>query len=129
MKQQIIGIVLGFAVLMGGGVGIVITWQTLRAAILANVKEFASLRALGVSMGSLSRVVMEMSFWVGVAGLAATAIVVGGLWALAHSLNIPMGFPISFIVLIAILLLAIAVMSGFFSLGMLKKSQPADLLR
>jgi putative ABC transport system permease protein len=55
--------------------------------------------------------------------------VLGGLFLLAQSLNIPMGFPTAFIIFIAILLLAIAVMSGFFSLGVLKKSQPADLLR
>jgi putative ABC transport system permease protein len=129
MKEQIIGIVLGFAMFMGAAVGIVITWQTLRAAILANVKEFASLRALGVAMGSLGLVVMEMSFWVGIAGLFATAFLVFAIWALARSANVPMGFPLGFIVFVAISLVVIAVVSGFFSLGVLKKSQPADLLR
>jgi putative ABC transport system permease protein len=129
LKQQIIGVVLGFAVLMGGGVGIVITWQTLRSAILANVKEFASLRALGISMGSLSLVVMEMSFWVGLLGLAATAVLVGGLWMLGQALNIPMGFPTGLIIFVGVMLLVIAVLSGFFSLGVLKNSEPADLLR
>ncbi len=129
MKEQIIGIVLGFAMFMGAAVGVVITWQTLRAAILANVKEFASLRALGVGMASLGAVVMEMSFWVGVAGLFATALLVFSIWALARSANVPMGFPMGFVVFIAISLVVIAVVSGFFSLGVLKKSQPADLLR
>ena len=36
-------------------IGVVITWQTLRGAILANIKEFASLRALGVSIGQPAR--------------------------------------------------------------------------
>jgi len=129
MKEQVIGIVLGFAMVMGALVGIVITWQTLRAAILANVKEFASLRALGVGMSSLGVVVMEMSFWVGVAGLFATALLVSAIWSLARSANVPMGFPMGFVVFIAISLVVIAVVSGFFSLGVLKKSQPADLLR
>ena len=129
MKKQIIGIVLGFAMLMGAAVGIVITWQTLRAAILANVKEFASLRALGVSMNSLRVVVMELSFWVGVAGLIATGVLITGLWAFARSSSVPMEFPMGFVVFIAIALVAIAVLSGFFALGVLKKSQPADLLR
>ena len=129
MKEQIIGIVLGFAMVMGALVGIVITWQTLRAAILANVKEFASLRALGVGMSSLGVVVMEMSFWVGVAGLFATALLVLAIWSLARSANVPMGFPMGFVVFIGISLVVIAVVSGFFSLGVLKKSQPADLLR
>ncbi len=129
MKKQIIGIVLGFAMLMGAAVGIVITWQTLRAAILANVKEFASLRALGVSMNSLRVVVMELSFWVGVAGLIATGLLMAGLWALARNASVPMEIPLGFVVAIALALVAIAVISGFFALGVLKKSQPADLLR
>lgn len=129
MKQQIIGVILGFALFMGAGVGMVITWQTLRAAILANIKEFASLRALGVSMGSLGVIVMEMSFWVGVVGLVVTLVVVGGVGAIANALNVPISFPIGFVAMVSLLLLAIAVLSGFFSLGMLKKSQPADLLR
>ena len=129
MKKQIIGIVLGFAMLMGAAVGIVITWQTLRAAILANVKEFASLRALGVSMHSLRVVVMELSFWVGVAGLIATGVLIIGLSAFARSASVPMEFPTGFVIFIAIALVMIAVISGFFALGVLKKSQPADLLR
>ena len=129
MKQQIIGIILGFAMFIGSVVGVVITWQTLRGAILANVKEFASLRALGVSMGSLRLVVMEISFWVGIMGLVVTAALVGLLGWACNSAGIPMGFPLGFIFTTAILLLLIAVMSGFFSTGVLKKSQPADLLR
>jgi putative ABC transport system permease protein len=129
MRKQIIGIVLGFAMLMGAAVGIVITWQTLRAAILANLKEFASLRALGVSMNSLRVVVMELSFWVGVAGLIATGVLITGLSAFARSANVPMEFPAGFVLFTAVALVAIAVISGFFALGVLQKSQPADLLR
>jgi putative ABC transport system permease protein len=40
-----------------------------------------------------------------------------------------MGFPLSSIVGMAALLMVVAMMSGVFSLGLLKKSQPADLLR
>jgi putative ABC transport system permease protein len=40
-----------------------------------------------------------------------------------------MGFPVGFVIFIAVSLVLIAVVSGFFSLGVLKKSQPADLLR
>ncbi len=129
MKEQIIGIMLGFAVVIGALVGIVITWQTLRAAILANVKEFASLRALGVSMGSLGLVVMEISFWVGIVGLLATGVLLWIVSSLAALAAVPMGFPIGFVIFVAALLLAIAILSGSMSLGVLKKSQPADLLR
>eukprot|EP01040_Poterioochromonas_malhamensis_P022063 gene22063-26752_t len=51
MKEQGIGVILGFSTFMGMIIGLGITSQTLRGAVLANIKEFASLRALGVSMG------------------------------------------------------------------------------
>ncbi len=129
MQEQIIGIFLGFSVFLGFLIGVGITSQTLRGAILANIKEFASLRALGVSMGSLRLVVVELSFWVGVVGLAATALFTFGVYLLAQSGGMPMGFPIPWVVGVAILLLTISLASGLMALGILKHSQPADLLR
>ncbi len=129
MQDQIIGVMLGFSVFLGILIGVGITSQTLRGAVLANIKEFASLRALGVSMGSLRRVVVELSFWVGVAGLVMTAVLVWGVTQLANAGGVPMYYPLINIILVAILLLAIAVGSGMMALGVLKKSQPADLLR
>ncbi len=69
MGEQIIGLLLGFSIFLAVLIGIGVTSQTLRGAILSNIREFASLRALGISMGSLRLIVMELSFWVGVAGL------------------------------------------------------------
>jgi putative ABC transport system permease protein len=129
LKQGGIGIILGFMVLVGIFIGVVITWQTLQAAILANIKEFASLRALGVSMGNLRLIILELSFWVGVFGLGMTALLVAAVSLLATSIHIPMDFPLYIDVPVACVLLLIAMLSGLFSLGVLKKSQPADLLR
>ncbi|WP_140984102.1 ABC transporter permease [Asticcacaulis tiandongensis] len=128
-KNSFISIMLGFMLLVGVFIGVVITWQTLQGAILANIKEFASLRALGVSMGSLRLIIMELSFWVGVAGLGLTAVLVIGVTALARLFNLSMYYPMWAIITIAIMLLVISVVSGLLSLGVLKKSQPADLLR
>lgn len=129
LKEQIIGVILGFAVFLGTVIGIAITSQTLRGAILASIKEFASLRALGVSMGSLRVIVIELAFWVGVAGLAATAVLVLVTSALAGAAGVPMAFSTNITSMVAVLLLAISMGSGLMALGVLKKSQPADLLR
>lgn len=129
MKEQIIGIFLGFSVFLGFLIGIGITSQTLRGAILANIKELASLRALGVSMGSLRMLVLELSFWVGVVGLAFTGLFTWLVSLLGQSAGMPMGFPLPWIIAVGILLLLISIASGLLSLGVLKKSQPADLLR
>jgi len=129
LHAQIIGIMLGFSVFLGVMIGVGITSQTLRGAILANIKEFASLRALGVSMGSLRLVVVELSIWVGLAGLGMTGLMILGVDALAQAGGVPMAYHLDQVAMTSVLLLAISVGSGLLSLGVLKKSQPADLLR
>jgi len=129
MKEQIIGILLAFSVILGGGIGIGITSMTLRGAILANIKEFASLRALGVSMGSLQAIVLELSLWVGVAGIGATALFTFLVSLLAGAAGLPMVFRPPVVIGVTVMLMIVAALSGLISLGVLKRSQPADLLR
>jgi putative ABC transport system permease protein len=127
--DQIIGIILGFSAFLGLLIGVVITWQTLRGAIMANIKEFASLRALGVSMGDLRNIVLELSFWVGVVGVVASGVLTWLVWLIATASGVPMAFPPMLVAVVAVFLIVIAMLSGFLSLGVLKNSQPADLLR
>lgn len=129
MQEQIIGVFLTFSVFLAFLIGVGITSQTLRGAILSSIKEFASLRALGVGMGSLRIIVMELSWWVGLVGLAATGLFTFGVYLLATNNGVPMGFPAQWVIGVSILLLLISGVSGLLALGILKKSQPADLLR
>jgi putative ABC transport system permease protein len=129
MKEQVIGLFITTTVVIGAFIGCAITSMTLRGAVLSSIKEFASLRALGVPMGALRAIVFELSLWVGVAGFVATAGLTVGVYVLALKGGVPMGFPLAWDVGVAVLLLIIAGASGLFSLGVLKKSQPADLLR
>ena len=129
MQTGFIAILLNSVRIVGFIIGVVITWQTLRGAILANIREFASLRALGVSMGQLRGVVMELSVWVGLLGIVASAVLMIGINFLASSVNLPMGYePVSLLTTGALLLL-IAIGSGALTLGALKKGEPADLLK
>lgn len=128
-EEGILVIIIGGCVVLGTIIGVAITWQTLRGAIMANIKEFASLRALGVSMGSLRRIVMELSFWVGLVGVAAA---IGLTWLvslLATANAVIIALPPGLLLIVGGGLVFIAMMSGFLSLGVLKNSQPADLLR
>jgi len=129
LDDQIIGIILGFSAFLGLLIGVIITWQTLRGAIMANIKEFASLRALGVSMGDLRNIVMELSFWVGIVGVVAAGLLTWLVSLIATAGGVPMFFPPMLIIIVAGFLVVIAMVSGFLSLGILKNSQPADLLR
>ena len=72
---------------------------------------------------------MELSFWVGIAGLIMTGVMTIVLTMLLSLIHLNMFYPIWAVIGIGIVLLVIAVISGALSLGVLKKSQPADLLR
>jgi putative ABC transport system permease protein len=128
-EEGILIIIIGGCVVLGTIIGVAITWQTLRGAIMANIKEFASLRALGVSMGSLNLIVMELSFWVGLVGVAAA---IGLTWLvqlLASANAVIIALPPILLIIVGGGLIVISILSGALSLGVLKNSQPADLLR
>ena len=128
-EEGILVIIIGGCVVLGIIIGVAITWQTLRGAIMANIKEFASLRALGVGMGSLRRIVVELSFWVGVVGVIAAIVLTWLVSLLAKMGAVIIALPLSLLIVVGIGLIAIAMVSGLLSLGILKNSQPADLLR
>jgi putative ABC transport system permease protein len=129
MSEQIVGVLLTFSVFLAILIGIGITSQTLRGAILSNIREFASLRALGISMGSLRLIVMELSFWVGVAGLIAACVLTFLIGLAAGAVGLPIIYRMPTFIWVFGMLMLIAMVSGAMAMGILKKSQPADLLR
>ena len=128
-EEGILVIIIGGCVVLGTIIGVAITWQTLRGAIMANIKEFASLRALGVGMGSLNRIVMELSFWVGLVGVGAAIGLTLLVQMLAAANAVIIALPPTLLIIVGGGLVVIAMLSGLLSLGILKNSQPADLLR
>jgi putative ABC transport system permease protein len=129
VSQQIIGVLLVFLTFMAALIGVGITSQTLRGAILSNIREFASLRALGISMGSLRWIVMELSFWVGVAGVLAALGVTWLTTLAADAAGLPLVIRPQPAAELCGLLIVIAIVSGAMAMGVLKQGQPADLLR
>ena len=106
-----------------------ITSQTLAAAILASIKEFAALRALGVSRRSLRAVVIEQSLWVGAIGLAIAAALTLLIAWLGDTYRIAMAFPWWMLTTVAVTMMVIAVLSGLVALRPLLNAEPASLLR
>jgi putative ABC transport system permease protein len=124
-----VGIGAGFGALLALIVGAVITSQTLSAAILASLKEFATLRALGVSHGQLRAVVFELAIWIGVIGLMLTGVLTVLVAALAHANHVAMAFNGWLIAGTAASILSITLLSGLYALKPLFKAEPAHLLR
>ncbi|PTU63380.1 hypothetical protein DB032_23400 [Chromobacterium sp. Panama] len=123
------GIASGVATLLSLLVGVAITSQTLSGAILASLREFATLRALGVPQRALASCVLEMSAWVGLAGLLLAGMLSMGLALLGRQLEITMAFPVWMLLASAGLILLIALLSGLLALRPLRATEPAELLR
>ncbi|MBS0571513.1 MAG: FtsX-like permease family protein [Proteobacteria bacterium] len=110
-------------------VGTVITSQTLMAAVASHVREYAMLNALGAGHGALRRVVLEQAMIVGGFGIVAGAFVSGLLILLARSQNVPIAFDTSAAIGCAVLVLAIALVSGAMAVRTIAHLEPANLLR
>lgn len=125
------GMGLGFA--FSGGlalmIGVVITSQTLKSVINGSLREYATLRALGVSRTSLRAVVVEQSWWVGLMGTSVTMIVTALLVRLAQSFHVLISAPLWAYAGTAGFVLAIALVSGLLALRALSFAEPAILLR
>ena len=129
MSQQIVGVMLVFLTFVAVLIGVGITSQTLRGAILSNIREFASLRALGISMASLRWIVVEMSIWAGFAGIAVALAITFLASLAAGAAGLPLVIRPQPVLLTGLMLMVIATVSGAMAMGVLKHSQPADLLR
>jgi putative ABC transport system permease protein len=110
-------------------VGAIITSQTLMGAIAGSVREYATLHALGVSPGSLRRVVLEQAAWIGVCGLVAGVALSFGLIALAKTQDVPVQLNVPAWLLCAALVMGIALVSGIAAVRALRRADPALLLR
>lgn len=110
-------------------VGAIITSQTLMGAIAGSVREYATLQALGVNLGSLRRVVLEQAAWIGVCGLVAGILLSLGLIALAKMQDVPVQLNLPAWLICAALVMGIALVSGMAAVRVLRRADPALLLR
>lgn len=110
-------------------VGAVITSQTLIAAVIGSIREYATLNALGVGRGSLRKVVMEQAFWVGALGLLCSVVIGAILLVIARNRSVPMEMrPLTALACLTVSM-ALAIVSGLASVRSLRRADPASLLR
>lgn len=110
-------------------VGAVITSQTLVAAVVGSVREYATLNALGVGVGALRRVVLEQACWVGALGLLGSAVMGTLLLLLARSRSVPVALHPPAALACLSLTMGLAIVSGLAAMRSLRRADPASLLR
>ncbi|MDP5279864.1 ABC transporter permease [Sphingomonas sp. DG1-23] len=129
MTKQVIGLTLGFSALLGLGIGLGVTSQSMRSALLSEIRPFAALRALGVPMSALRQIVFELALWMlGISCVAMIVCVHLLAWA-ADSYAVPFDFSWQAAIIVMAMLLGVAMLAGLSALRVLKQAQPMDLLR
>lgn len=123
------GIALGYAAALGLLVGAVVTSQTLYAAVAAQMREYAVLRALGIPRWRMAMSVMAQSFWVGLIGVCLALPASFGLQQVADQLGVQVLLPEWLIGAAVLITMVMAMGSGLVALRSLRLVEPAMLLR
>jgi putative ABC transport system permease protein len=123
------GIAMGYAAILGLLVGAVVTSQTLFAATVASLREYAVLRALGIPRWRMELLVLAQSFWVGLAGVCVGLPAVYVLGKGAELLGPKVILPWELLAMTVGVTLIMALGSGLAALRSLNLVEPATLLR
>lgn len=123
------GIAIGYSALLGLMVGAVVTSQTLYAAIVGSLREYAVLRALGIARWRMAAAVMQQSLCVGVLGIVVALPAVFGLAKLADLFGGRVLLPFWLLGSASAVTLVMALLSGLYALRSLRLVEPANLLR
>jgi putative ABC transport system permease protein len=119
-----VGIAMSITAALGLVVGVVVTSQTLYGATLALRDQFATLVAMGIPRWRIYGLVLSISFWIGVSGLAvalpiAYLLQIGLEWSDKAKLPLPAWL----IVPVSAITLLMALLAGAFSLRALDLSR------
>jgi putative ABC transport system permease protein len=124
------GVAMGALSVLGLFVGAVVTGFTLYAATASSIREYAVLRALGIPRWRMGMSVIAHSFWVGIFGvLLGVAATYGVARLFQWAGNLKVFLAPWLLASVAVITLAMAVLSGLAALRILRKVEPANLLR
>jgi putative ABC transport system permease protein len=122
-------IALGFAALLGLLVGAVVTSQTLYAATVASLREYAVLRAMGIPRWRMAMMVLAQSFWVGLTGVGLAVPTVFLLAAVGGQFGAKVLLPTELLLFAVAVTMVMAMLSGLLALRSLRLIEPVALLR
>jgi putative ABC transport system permease protein len=123
------GLALLAAAVLGLLVGALITTQTLYAAAAASMKEYAVLRAMGISRQRIASTVITQAIVVGLLGIILAGSLVGPLAALIQYQGANVQLPSWMLLSSGVLTFAMAMLSGVLALRSIRLSDPVALLR
>lgn len=118
-----------FISLVVAAAGGVIASQSLRSALAPSMKEYATLRAFGVSAGALRRLVIEKTLWLAAVAVLAASVAIVTVVGAARQADVPAALTTPGILAIAALLLIVASTAAFGATRLVSKLDTFALLR
>ncbi len=109
-------------------VAVIVTSQTLAAAVAASLKDYAALRALGFTIGVLRGIVLAQTAWIAAAGLVLAGALTAILVLLARIQATPLVLTPPMAIGALVLVLLVALGSGLWALRRVARADPAALL-
>lgn len=109
-------------------VAVIVTSQTLAAAVAASLKDYAALRALGFTLGALRAIVLAQTAWIAAAGVLLAGILAMVLAAVARLGATPLILTVPMVAAAITLVALVAFGSGLWALRRVARADPAALL-
>ena len=109
-------------------VAVIVTSQTLAAAVAASLKDYAALRALGFTIGALRAIVLAQTAWIAAAGVLLAGVLAGALAAVARLGATPLILTAPMVAGAIGLVALVAFGSGLWALRRVARADPAALL-
>ena len=123
-----IGMIFLMGVAVAVVVGSVICYMVLAGEVLANLAEYATLKAVGYSNRFLGGVLLQQSILIALAAFIPAILVSLGLyWVTSRAANIPIEMTFARVILVGILSVLMCMVAGLIALKKLAKAEPASL--
>ncbi len=103
--------------------------QTLGAAVASTMREYAALRAYGLSFRGVQGIVMRQGLWVGLGAIALTATVAAALLVILRLRDVAVVMTPLLAGGTTLALLVVVILSNLLALRRLRHADPAGLLR
>ena len=123
------GVAFVFAALVALLIGALITSQTLLAAVAGSIPQYATLRALGISLRALRRVVVEQAAWIAFCGLLLSGAVSMLIAGVARIYRVPFELRLTVVLGASAISLVVAMIACAIAMRRLRAADPAMLLR
>ncbi len=126
--QRPVGLVLGFGIVIGVLVGIVIVYQVLSTDVADHLKEYATFKAMGYPQRFFLSIVFEEALVLALLGFIPGLIVSIGFYAIVSQVTgLPLMMTTSRALMVLIGTIALCTLSGALATRKLARANPADL--